>query len=280
MRLVGPKPEWVRPDGGEGGTHPSNVHDHIYALGAINFTGGSALCARLPACWFRLLTAHACHAVCRSGRPPPNHPLNRLPTARQPSGDHPVVLTVDGPSLGGFVCPATITTAQLWKIGQVGTNEGGRTKAGIRCSLGLEGRARAQRLRVLDACCRVRGRDGLLSRGASRPSAHGPAIVNVQVRPDDEVLFEKHSLERAAAERAGLTATLAAVQATANGVLPPAELPKAAAEATAAAAAAAAAPDVPYPPPAPLALELPPTEGFPGAQYRVAGDRYVQVRAG
>lgn len=41
VRLVGPKPEWVRPDGGEGGTHPSNVHDHIYAIGAVNFTGGS-----------------------------------------------------------------------------------------------------------------------------------------------------------------------------------------------------------------------------------------------
>jgi urea carboxylase len=30
-----------------------------------------------------------------------------------------VVLTVDGPSLGGFVCPATITSTELWKIGQV-----------------------------------------------------------------------------------------------------------------------------------------------------------------
>ncbi len=35
VRLVGPKPEWVRPDGGEGGTHPSNVHDHVYALGEL-----------------------------------------------------------------------------------------------------------------------------------------------------------------------------------------------------------------------------------------------------
>ncbi len=33
VRLVGPKPDWVRPDGGDGGTHPSNVHDHVYALG-------------------------------------------------------------------------------------------------------------------------------------------------------------------------------------------------------------------------------------------------------
>ncbi|GFH15435.1 uncharacterized protein HaLaN_11664, partial [Haematococcus lacustris] len=72
VRLVGPKPDWVRADGGEGGTHPSNVHDHVYALGTVNFTG-----------------------------------------------DHPVVLTVDGPSLGGFVCPATITSTEVWKVGQV-----------------------------------------------------------------------------------------------------------------------------------------------------------------
>ncbi len=72
MRLIGHKPEWSRPDGGEGGSHPSNVHDLIYAIGTVNFTG-----------------------------------------------DHPVVLTVDGPSLGGFVCPATIVSAELWKMGQV-----------------------------------------------------------------------------------------------------------------------------------------------------------------
>ena len=73
VRLIGQeKPAWVRTDGGEGGSHPSNVHDHIYAIGAVNFTG-----------------------------------------------DHPVVLTVDGPSLGGFVCPSTIISSELWKMGQV-----------------------------------------------------------------------------------------------------------------------------------------------------------------
>jgi urea carboxylase len=35
------------------------------------------------------------------------------------TGDQPVILTRDGPSLGGFVCPATIVRAELWKIGQV-----------------------------------------------------------------------------------------------------------------------------------------------------------------
>lgn len=35
------------------------------------------------------------------------------------TGDFPVILTKDGPSLGGFVCPVTITKAELWKVGQV-----------------------------------------------------------------------------------------------------------------------------------------------------------------
>jgi urea carboxylase len=72
VRLIGPKPRWARPDGGEAGLHPSNIHDNAYAIGAIDFTG-----------------------------------------------DMPVILGPDGPSLGGFVCPATIALADLWKIGQL-----------------------------------------------------------------------------------------------------------------------------------------------------------------
>lgn len=39
------------------------------------------------------------------------------------AGDMPVVLMFDGPSLGGFVCPATITSSQIWKMGQVSAND-------------------------------------------------------------------------------------------------------------------------------------------------------------
>ena len=72
IRLVGPKPEWARSDGGEAGMHPSNIHDNAYAIGAVDFTG-----------------------------------------------DMPVILGPDGPSLGGFVCPATVIAADLWKLGQL-----------------------------------------------------------------------------------------------------------------------------------------------------------------
>ncbi len=72
VRLIGPKPEWARTDGGEAGLHPSNIHDNAYAIGAVDFTG-----------------------------------------------DMPVILGPDGPSLGGFVCPVTIINAELWKMGQL-----------------------------------------------------------------------------------------------------------------------------------------------------------------
>ncbi|KAL3134817.1 hypothetical protein ABBQ32_007791 [Trebouxia sp. C0010 RCD-2024] len=77
IRMQGPRPKFARPDGGEGGSHPSNVHDHVYAIGTINFTG-----------------------------------------------DMPVALMHDGPSLGGFVCPATITSSALWKMGQCRAGDG------------------------------------------------------------------------------------------------------------------------------------------------------------
>ncbi len=72
VRLIGPTPRWARPDGGEAGLHPSNLHDNAYAVGAIDFTG-----------------------------------------------DMPIILGPDGPSLGGFVCPAVVARDEQWKLGQL-----------------------------------------------------------------------------------------------------------------------------------------------------------------
>jgi urea carboxylase len=72
VRLVGPRPTWARPDGGEAGLHPSNIHDTAYAVGSVDFTG-----------------------------------------------DMPIVLGPDGPSLGGFVCPAVVVAGDRWKLGQL-----------------------------------------------------------------------------------------------------------------------------------------------------------------
>ncbi|MGM0831704.1 MAG: urea carboxylase [Pseudomonadota bacterium] len=76
VRLIGPRPEWARADGGEAGLHPSNIHDNAYAFGTIDFTG-----------------------------------------------DMPVILGPDGPSLGGFVCPATVIRAERWKLGQLSAGD-------------------------------------------------------------------------------------------------------------------------------------------------------------
>jgi len=38
------------------------------------------------------------------------------------TGDMPVILGPDGPSLGGFVCPVTLAKSELWKLGQLRPN--------------------------------------------------------------------------------------------------------------------------------------------------------------
>ena len=145
IRMEGPRPQFARTDGGEGGSHPSNVHDHVYALGegACACTGASrGACAlglarsrprpppavppKGPVVRVRAKWAHSREALGRA----PSVPLTSPLFAPAPffsasagtinfTGDMPVVLMVDGPSLGGFVCPATITTTELWKMGQV-----------------------------------------------------------------------------------------------------------------------------------------------------------------
>ncbi len=61
------------------------------------------------------------------------------------TGDMPVILGPDGPSLGGFVCPVTIVEAELWKIGQLKAGDIVRFRA-----LSLEQALELQR--AVDAC--------------------------------------------------------------------------------------------------------------------------------
>ena len=55
----------------------------------------------------------------------------------------PIILGPDGPSLGGFVCPATIVQAELWKIGQL---KAGDTRA-LRSRVARRGAPPARRPR-------------------------------------------------------------------------------------------------------------------------------------
>ncbi|KAH7906361.1 allophanate hydrolase subunit 2-domain-containing protein [Hygrophoropsis aurantiaca] len=64
--------QWARTNGGQGGSHPSNILDNGYALGTINV-----------------------------------------------NGDTPVILTQEGPDMGGYVCLCTVASAERWKLGQL-----------------------------------------------------------------------------------------------------------------------------------------------------------------
>ncbi len=43
IRLVGPRPEWARADGGEAGLHPSNILDSAYGVGTVMLAGEMAV---------------------------------------------------------------------------------------------------------------------------------------------------------------------------------------------------------------------------------------------
>ncbi|PYF12955.1 urea carboxylase precursor [Rhodobacter viridis] len=48
------------------------------------------------------------------------------------TGDMPIILGPDGPSLGGFVCPAVVSDADLWKLGQLRPGDRVRFRAAER----------------------------------------------------------------------------------------------------------------------------------------------------
>jgi len=125
IRLVGPKPGWARPDGGEAGLHPSNIHDNAYAFGSVDFTG-----------------------------------------------DMPVILGPDGPSLGGFVCPATVVDADLWKLGQLRAGDS----------------VRLETITLADAGALARAEGAVVETLSPRPvaiSARGPGSPVLRRRPGD-----------------------------------------------------------------------------------------------
>lgn len=139
VRLIGPRPDWARPDGGEAGLHPSNIHDNAYSIGALDFTG-----------------------------------------------DTPILLGPDGPSLGGFVCPVTVVAADRWKLGQLAPGNTVRfvpvraDRAASRRDLGLGRRAGLPA--VLSAG--GDGDDGVLAR------RDGDTAVTYRRSGDDNVLVE------------------------------------------------------------------------------------------
>lgn len=130
IRLIGPKPQWARRDGGEAGLHPSNIHDNAYCVGSVDFTG-----------------------------------------------DMPILLGPDGPSLGGFVCPAVVARADLWKMGQM--RPGDRVRF---VEVSLE---EAEKLARRDDTLVVQPDEG---RQECRPSLISPILKTINER---EVVFRQ-----------------------------------------------------------------------------------------
>ncbi len=144
VRLIGPRPEWARRDGGEAGLHPSNIHDTPYSVGAVDYTG-----------------------------------------------DVPILLGPDGPSLGGFVCPATLATGERWKLGQLrpGDRVRFRRPPGPRDN-GVLGRLAASDERP-EVTYRRSGDDNLLIE-------YGPMALDLGLRMRVHALAERIAAERRA----------------------------------------------------------------------------------
>ncbi|SEQ53366.1 urea carboxylase precursor [Solimonas aquatica] len=149
VRLIGPRPAWARPDGGEAGLHPSNIHDNAYAIGAIDFTG-----------------------------------------------DMPIILGPDGPSLGGFVCPAVVCREDLWKLGQLKPGDKVRFRAAEDAQLErpVAGGARgspivAQRQGAVPVVYRRAGDDYLLVE-------YGPMMLDLALRLRVHLLMQALQAQR------------------------------------------------------------------------------------
>ncbi|KRD14301.1 urea carboxylase [Mycobacterium sp. Root265] len=167
VRLEGPKPQWARPDGGEAGLHPSNIHDNAYSVGALDFTG-----------------------------------------------DTPILLGPDGPSLGGFVCPVTVVSAQRWKLGQLRPGDTVRfvpvraAQAPSRAALGVH--------RVAGLPRGGDGDDGVLAR---RAGVDGAPAVTYRRSGDDNVLIEYGDIVLDLALRARVHALHTRLVGSATGIL-------------------------------------------------------------
>jgi urea carboxylase len=83
------------------------------------------------------------------------------------TGDMPVILGPDGPSLGGFVCPVTVVHAELWKLGQLRPDD----------------RVRFRRLTPGQAAELQAAQDAALDSLQGTPFERAPSLVSGSISP-------------------------------------------------------------------------------------------------
>ena len=94
------------------------------------------------------------------------------------TGDLPILLGPDGPSLGGFVCPATVVQAERWKLGQLRPDDSVRFVPRPEQSANGSGARRRDRSGVLD-----------------RREAGATPAVTYRANGDDNLLIEYGAME-------------------------------------------------------------------------------------
>jgi urea carboxylase len=91
------------------------------------------------------------------------------------TGDMPVILGPDGPSLGGFVCPVTIAQAELWKIGQLHAGD----------------KVRFARLSPVEAAKRLAQQDAEIAALAPAPS---PSLPHAKFGIDECIVAARNAV--------------------------------------------------------------------------------------
>ena len=92
------------------------------------------------------------------------------------TGDMPIILSKDGPSLGGFVCPATIAKAEFWKVGQLRPGD----------------TIRFVRIKFAEALAIERRQDEAVRELGEKPSLSTPGLVTQKAVPSNDSIL--HSI--------------------------------------------------------------------------------------
>jgi urea carboxylase len=112
------------------------------------------------------------------------------------TGDMPILLGPDGPSLGGFVCPAVVTAAELWKLGQLRPGDKVRfvpenlaAVTGFAITGDLPGGVLRRHDGIVPVCYRIAGHDNLLVE-------YGEMVLDIALRLRVQLLLQ--ALQRTA----------------------------------------------------------------------------------